>query len=115
MTNELLKEFFEWTSKIEDKTLAGHNVQFDFNFLLEHFKFYNLKWPFHYKTVDLHSIYYFYLFKNGLEIPLKENVSALDLDTIISALQIAKRQGYHNALEDAKLTAKAFSILLKER
>ena len=39
---ELLEAFLLWANKIQDKTLAGHNVQFDYNFIFEHFKFYNL-------------------------------------------------------------------------
>ncbi len=111
---ELLKEFLEWSKKIYNRTIAGHNVRFDFNFLYEHFIFYNLVWPFGYRIVDLHSVFYFYLVRTGKEIILENNISAISLDTIIDYLKLPKRTGFHNALEDARLTYQAFSILLKK-
>src|SRR3989344_8742109 len=61
---QLLKEFLNWALNIDDMTLAGHNVQFDFNFLVEGFKFYNVEWIFGWKMVDVQSIFYFNLLKN---------------------------------------------------
>ena len=108
------QEISKGTENIKDRTIAGHNVQFDFNFLSEHFIFYNLGWPFGYRMVDLHSVFYFHLLKKGENAVLKNKVSGLGLDFIIDYLKLPKRIGFHNALEDAKLTAKAFSLLLKE-
>ena len=73
---QLLKEFIEWCKNINDFTIAGHNIQFDFNFLREHFKIYGLEWIFRKRMVDIHSIFYFYMLKNKIEIPLSNNVSA---------------------------------------
>lgn len=112
---ELLKEFLEWTANIKDRTLAGFSVSFDSEFLREHFRLYSLNWPFRAKTVDFHSIFYFYFLKNKLQIPLnKENISRITLDFVIDYFNLEKRQGFHNALEDAKLAAKAFSLLLNK-
>lgn len=112
---DLLKEFLEWTKSINDKTLAGHNVQFDISFLSESFRFYNLDWIFGHRHVDLHSVFYFHMLKNNLSIPFNNNRSNIDLDFIINYLKLLKREGFHNALEDAKLTCKAFSLLLGEQ
>ena len=40
--------------------------------------------------------------KRGLEIPVKYEHSAIDLDYIIDYFKLKKREGHHNALEDAK-------------
>lgn len=111
---ELLKEFLEWSRKINDRTIAGHNVQFDISFLSESFRFYNLDWIFGHRHVDLHSVFYFYMLKNKLNIPFRSNRSNIDLDFIIDYLKLKKGDSFHNALEDARLTCQAFSILLKE-
>ena len=110
----MVREFHTWTKSINDRTLAGHNVHFDAGFLQEHFKFYNIEWSFRYRFVDLHSVFYAYLQKKEKEIPLKSNISNLSLDYIIDYLKLNKREGNHNALEDARLTAKAFFILINE-
>lgn len=109
---ELLEKFIEWSKKINDMTIGGHNVQFDISFLQNHFKHYNLKWIYGHKYLDLHSIFYFQLLKNKKSINLKDNKSDLNLDFIIKHLGLKKRTGLHNALEDAQLTAEAFSYLL---
>ncbi|HLC58424.1 MAG TPA: 3'-5' exonuclease [Candidatus Nanoarchaeia archaeon] len=109
---KLLKEFLEWTDKISDKTLAGHNVHFDIAFLQENFKIYKLKWDFGHRIVDLHSVFYFNFMKGKVKIPIKYYHSALNLDFIIDYFKLKKREGTHNALEDAQLTAQAFSKLL---
>ncbi len=113
---QLLKEFLEWSLKVKDRTLAGFGIAFDIEFLRQHFKIYNINWPFRSKYIDFHSILYYYLLKNKLEIPLKKGISAMNLDYVLSYLNIKGRSGeYHNALEDAKLTAEAFSLLLEEK
>lgn len=111
---ELLEEFLIWVSKIDDRTFAGMATHFDFAFLFDHCNFYGLHWPFKHRTVDLHSVFYFNLLRNKKEIPLKDNVSYFVLDNILKYLKIdnKERKEKHNALEDARLTAKAFSILL---
>ena len=112
---ELLRKFLKWCENIEDKTLGGHNLQFDIDFLQRAFKLNNLPWIFRFRFVDLHSVAYFHFMKNKLDIPLKYNLSHLTLDTILAFLGIKERQGYHNALTDAKLTAKAFAEFLNNK
>lgn len=112
---ELLIEFLEWSKPIKNKTIGGYNVHFDYNFLVEHLKLYNLDVPFMYRLVDLHSIFYYYCLKNKIEIPLRKDSSGLDLDFIIASLNMKKREGYHNALEDVKLTMEAMNMLINKK
>ncbi|MDP1729393.1 MAG: exonuclease domain-containing protein, partial [archaeon] len=51
---QLLQNFFEWVSKIENKTLVAHNTPFDYGFLFLRAKKYGLEFPFSYRTFDLH-------------------------------------------------------------
>lgn len=111
---QLLKEFIGWCKNIKDITIAGHNVHFDWSFLRENFKIYNLEWIFGFRIVDLHSIFYFCFMKTNKNILLKDRLSGLGLSFILEYLNLGKREGCHNALEDAKLTAKAFSMILKK-
>ena len=110
---DLLKEFLNWSTTIKDKTLEGHNLHFDISFLKENVKAAGLKWPFHFRCVDLHGVFYVYLLKKGETIPLKEGVSKLDLDFIIDYFKLEKRKGAHNALQDALLTREAFEKIVK--
>ncbi len=110
---QLLINFIEWSRKIEDRTLAGHNVHFDFWFLYDHSKIFKIEWIFGIRVVDLHSAMYFYMLKNKIILPMKYNHSSMSLDFILDYLKLEKRKNiFHNALEDAKLTAEAFSKLL---
>jgi len=65
---QLLEEFLDWTSKIENKTFAGIAVHFDWAFLLDHCRFYSLEWPFRNKAVDLHSVFYFNFLLSSFQI-----------------------------------------------
>ncbi len=53
---QLLKRFFEWCEKAKVKNFICQNPQFDTTFLILKAKKYDLKYPFHYRTFDLHSI-----------------------------------------------------------
>jgi len=114
---ELCLDFLEWSSHTRNKTLAGHNISFDSNFLKHSFGLNGIEWHFGYHYLDLHSIAYAEFLKKGVKIPTRKGVSVLGLDTILKEVGIPKRIGIHNALEDAKLTAELFYrlIYVKER
>ena len=96
---ELLKEFSDWVSKIEDRTIAGDNIWFDTGFLEVKMKKFRIKWPFAKRTIELHMVS---LLTEGLP---------WSLDLILKIVGIPERRGAHNALEDALLTAEAISRL----
>ena len=110
---EVVEEFLAWMRTCKEWTLAGQNPSFDRDFLKETAHRYHLDWPLAQRTVDLHSVAYADYTRVGKTVPLAHNHSTLNLDTILEYCGIPARKDAHNALEDAKLEAEAFSRLLK--
>ncbi|PIQ68154.1 MAG: hypothetical protein COV91_05505 [Candidatus Taylorbacteria bacterium CG11_big_fil_rev_8_21_14_0_20_46_11] len=108
---EVVEAFLEWMKTCKEWTLVGQNPSFDRDFLQETAHRYHINWPLAQRTIDLHSIAYFRLLKRGEEIPRKNNHSDLNLDAILTYVGLPTRTGSHNALDDAKLEAEAFSRL----
>lgn len=112
---EVVEEFLKWMKTCKEWTLAGQNPSFDRSFLEETAHRYHINWPLAHRTIDLHSVAYAEFLKIGKEIPRKNNHSALNLDRILEYVGLPTRAKKHNALEDAKLEAEAFSRLLNRR
>lgn len=109
---EVVVAFLEWMKTCREWTLAGQNPSFDRAFLEKTAHRYHINWPLAHRTVDLHSIAYYHMKKQGIEPPRKNNHSALNLDRILKYVGLPMRAKEHNALEDAKLEAEALSRLL---
>lgn len=112
---EVVEAFLIWLKTCREWTLAGQNPSFDRDFLQETAHRYHINWPLAHRTVDLHSVAYFHLKRQGIEPPQKNNHSALNLDRILEYVGLEARTGIHNALEDAKLETEAFSRLFDSR
>jgi DNA polymerase III epsilon subunit-like protein len=108
---EALSKYVNWTSNIKDKTIAGENPRFDRDFLTSSFERYGLKRiPF--RTIDLHTLSYVHRLTNGNKIPLKEDVSDINLDSTLVYVGLSSEPNPHNALTGAKLEAEAFSRII---
>ena len=110
---EAVEAFLAWMRGCSEWTIAGQNVSFDRDFLKETAYRYHIDWPLAQRTVDLHSVAYYHYLKTGKSVPLKNNHSALNLDAILDHVGVKIGRGHHNALEDAKLEAEAFSRFFK--
>ena len=62
---ELISKFIIWMDKIEDKTIAGQNVDFDINFLNESAARCGLTFSLGKRKVDQHSIVYAHFLKSS--------------------------------------------------
>lgn len=92
------------TPYLRDVIICGQSVINDINFLKEAYRYEKLKWPFSRVLLDLHTLGYFtfrVLRANGRKAP-----DRLSLTAIASHFGFAREDGFHNALEDAVLTAK---------
>ena len=105
---QLLKQFFKWCEKSKIKNYMCENPQFDVAFLETKARKYNLKFPFHYRAFDLHSIAQARILKISGKILVKKGHSA-GFREIIKFCGMKDERNFHNALEDAKLTAECFS------
>jgi len=108
---ELVKNFFGWLAQFSDQTIAGQNVDLDKGFLNEKAKKYDLNYEIGKRIVDMHGLTYLRYLKLGLPVPLKNNFSNINTDSIFKFVGLEERPGTHNALEDARLEAETFSRL----
>lgn len=109
---EILEEFIDWSHGASDRTLAGENVWYDWLMLQASSRRYGLSWPFAHRIVDLHSVCRAHIMSRGLKPPLNEEGRGLVTDAILEYAGLPHREGFHNALADAKLEAEAFSRLI---
>ncbi len=109
---KLMHDFLIWIEGCADKTLAGHNVSFDRDFINDSFARAHVGWHFAYRTLDLHSMTYMDMARRGLVIPQKNDRTELNLDSILVYLGLPEEPKPHIALNGAKYEAEAFSRLL---
>ncbi|OIN59392.1 3'-5' exonuclease [Arsenicibacter rosenii] len=119
MIYDVLPEMEEWiiehlgirkTQQTSDNTpylknviICGQSVINDINFLKEAYRLEKLKWPYSRTLVDLHTLSYFIfrvLKKNNQRVP-----DRLSLTAIAAHFGLEREDDFHNALEDAVLTA----------
>jgi DNA polymerase-3 subunit epsilon len=109
---DILMDFVDWVSSIKDKTVAGHNVRFDVDFMNYYLSKYNIPFKLGFRVVDLHSVAYANMLKNGVEIPLGNEGSRLTSDVIFVYVGLPPEPKPHNALTGAKMEAEALSRLI---
>lgn len=121
---EMLEHFFEWAKSIKVKNLVCQG-QWDFPYILIKANKFGLEFPFPHRCFDLHSIAQVKHFEVKGGLLIKEDKSGMGLDSVLEFCGIKDerrridRKGVlvkegkpHNALEDAKLEAEAFSRLV---
>lgn len=109
---KVLNEFFEWMKPVEDKTIGGHNVNFDAGFLNYSFKRYNINFSFGHRVLDTHSLVYASILSRGLKIPLKNEKTNINSDYVFNYVGLPSEPKPHNALNGAKMEAEAISRLI---
>lgn len=109
---ELCHEFSTWSTKINNHTLAGFNVQFDQSFLKAQFDRSGISWPFWFRWVDAHSVAYWTLLmtKPGL-IPIKYGNSGLNMNEALEIFFCDPEPDPHNALMGAQKTHELFEAI----
>jgi len=109
---ELLSKFIDWISVIEDRTIAGHNVDFDISFLNESCERLNLPFSYGKRKVDLHSLVYAHILGRKIKPPLKKGTSDLNSDVIMHYVGIPAEPKPHRALNGARFETEALSRLI---
>jgi DNA polymerase III epsilon subunit-like protein len=109
---DLISGFMNWLEKIEDKTIAGQNVDFDIDFLNESSARCGLNFRLGKRKVDQHSIVYAQLLKRNIKPPLKDGFSALNSDFIMKYVGLPSEPKPHRAINGAKYEAEALSRLI---
>ena len=109
---EAVRKFIQWMEKIEDKTLAGENPNFDKNFLENSIKRYGIDYGIGHRIIDLHSLSYAHHLKRGLIPPAKNGRTDLNLNQTLVYVGLPSEPNPHHALTGAKMEAEAFSRLI---
>jgi len=109
---ELLFRFMTWTNHIEDKTIAGQNVDFDISFFNESSARCGLNFSLGKRKVDQHSIVYAHLLKRNIRPPIEDGFSDLNSDFIMNYAGLPPEPKPHRAINGARFEAEALSRLL---
>lgn len=106
---ELITSFVEWVKATEQHPLmCGMNVGFDRDFVRLACERAGLgKSPFNYRTVDLHSVAWYYITAHGSRPPKN-----LSLNRIMEMTGAGREPDPHNALTGAMCSAECISRLL---
>jgi len=108
----MLVNFIQWLGEVEDRTLAGQNVNFDLEFLKATASREKIKWDFGRRVVDLHSIAYSHAKKNGICIELENQVSNFNGDMIMEYVGIPKEPRPHRGINGAIYNTEALFRLI---
>lgn len=114
---ELLQKFIEWYLSAPERTIGGHNVgYFDLRFLEVTCDRYELG-TFglrngNYRTIDLHTLGYSEYIRRGMEIPSRDGLSLLSMDSVLALVGLVPEPKPHNALNGARLEAEAINRIL---
>ncbi len=106
---ELITAFVAWSLDRPDRTLAAQNVSFDFSYIEEACKRAGIEFPFAKRTIDVHSVVWAHMIREGREVPLKNHHSAISLDYALEYCGLPKEARPHNALTGAYAHAEVLS------
>lgn len=112
---EITKAFIAWAEDVEDYTMAGQNVSFDRDFLQAAARRGHLDWPFAHRVIDVHTLTYMHMIKNGIIPPFKNNHTALNLDAELKYVGVPEEPKPHNAMTGALSHAEVISRLLYDK
>lgn len=104
------------TPFLRDVIICGQSVINDINFLKEAYRYEKLKWPYSRVLLDLHTLAYFtfrVLRANAGSLADRKVPDRLSLTAIAGYFGFTREDGFHNALEDAVLTAKCLKEVFK--
>ena len=105
---ELVTTFLEWIKEKAEHTIGGQNPFFDVGFIQAACGRNHLNFTLAHRTIDLHSITYFHMIREGINPPVEHKRSNLNSDTIMAYVGIPAEPKPHIALNGAIWEAEAF-------
>lgn len=112
MLKAALLAFIEWMDSINERTIGGHNVQFDIMFLKHSFRLYNIDYSVGGRTVDTHALAYAHCLKRKVKIPLKYSRSNITSEFVAKYCGLPIEPHPHNGLNGARIEAEELSRLI---
>jgi DNA polymerase III epsilon subunit-like protein len=113
---DLTHAFKAWAEKIDERTFAGQNVSFDRDFMRAAAeRAGHTDWPFAHRTLDTHTMCWMHMVERGIQPPVSNHRSALNMDAVLNYCGIPEEPSPHNALTGALSHAEMISRLLYGR
>jgi DNA polymerase III epsilon subunit-like protein len=112
-SNEIvIKKFCKWMDAVNDRTIAGHNVQFDMRFLKHAFYVYKMDYKIGSRCIDTYALAYVHHLKRRAKPPMKDNRADITSDVVFKYCGLTKEPYPHNALMGAKMEAESISRMM---
>lgn len=109
---EVLKKFCAWMDEVDDRTIGGHNVQFDIRFLKHSFYIYEMDYKIGSRCIDTYALTYVSYLKRKVKPPMKDNRADITSNVVFKYCGLTHEPNPHNALTGAKMMAESMSRLL---
>lgn len=109
---QLLLNFISWIEKIEFRTLAGQNVNFDLSFLNATKDREQIIFEWGRRIVDIHSVAYTHMVSRGINPPLNDGNSKLGGDFIMKYVGIPPEPRPHSGINGALYETEALGRLI---
>ena len=99
---ELIQAFVAWaTDRPENKTFIAQNVSFDHDFVRAACTRAGIEFPFAKRTIDIHTLVWLHMTKQGVPTPVGNGHSLINLDFALRYCGIPEEPRPHNALTGA--------------
>lgn len=113
---ELIAGFVAWAMDRPDNiTLVSQNPAFDFGYVQAACARAHIEFPFARRTLDLHTLVWLHMTKQGLTPPTLNHHSGISLDTALQYCGIPEEPHPHNALTGALSHAEVFTRIAYNR
>lgn len=113
---ELIAAFVAWaTDRPRDRTLAAQNVSFDFEFVQSACKRAGIESPFGKRTLDVHTLCWLHMTARGMEPPVGNYHSLINLDFALRYCGIPEEPRPHNGLTGALCHAEVIARIAYNR
>lgn len=110
--HDALKEFCAWMDKVDDRTIGGHNVQFDIRFLKHSFYIYEMDYKIGSRCIDTYALAYVSHLKRKIKPPMRDNRADITSNVVFNYCGLTHEPNPHNALTGAKMMAESMSRLI---
>ncbi len=112
----LIASFVAWAmDRPKDRTLAAQNVTFDRLFVEAACKRAGIECPFAHRTLDVHSLVWMHMRMRGIEPPMKNGHSGIDLSEALAYVGLDEEPKPHNALTGAYCHAEVIARVAYNR
>lgn len=108
---QLLEKFLTWLETVEDNTICGINVFFDFYFIEKALARENLPSPLTFRIVDLHTLIYAHHIKRNTPIPIKNQRTDIKSSKIMGYVGLPVEPFPHIAINGVLWETEVFSRL----